>query len=147
METDPTPTQAEAQDVTTDSNSDDSLVMNKMPNPTMEEVKEWDNDQLLNWIQEVRPKLLRGQNIENFKSAQISGNLFLDLAGDLQSFKNECHLPFGPSKELANLASEIKGEVKEEPKKRLATEALVYRVKRQKVLGMAPSSLALSKKL
>jgi hypothetical protein len=32
-----------------------------------------------------------------------------------------------------------------EPKKRLATEALVSRVKRQKVLGMGPSSLALSK--
>src|ERR1700735_4616085 len=28
-------------DVTTDSNPDDSPVMNKTPNPTMEEVKEW----------------------------------------------------------------------------------------------------------
>jgi hypothetical protein len=37
-------------DVTTNSNPDDSPVTNKTPNPTMEEVKEWDNDQLLNWI-------------------------------------------------------------------------------------------------
>ena len=94
-------------DVTTDSNPDDSPVMNKTPNPTMEEVKEWDNDQLLNWIQEFRPKLLRGQNIENFKAAEISGRLFLKKAGDVQYFKNECHLPVGPSEDLADLAEEM----------------------------------------
>ena len=89
---------------TTDSNPDDSPVMNKTPNPT---VKECDNDQLLNWIQEVRPKLLRGQNIENFKAAEISGDVFLTLAGDVDSFKSQCNLPFGPSKGLANLAEEM----------------------------------------
>ena len=94
-------------DVTTDSNPDDSPVMNKTPNPTMEEVKEWDNDQLLNWIQEVRPKLLRGKNIENFKAAEISGEVFLTLAGDVDFFRSQCNLPPGPSKGLANLAEEM----------------------------------------
>jgi hypothetical protein len=99
--------------------SGDSPVMNGTSNvmgehPIMEEVKELDKDELLKWIQQKRPKLLTDDDdVEKFKAAKISGNLFLDLAGDLQSFKNECHLPFGPSKELANLASEIKGEVKE----------------------------------
>ena len=96
-------------DVTTDSNPDDSPVMNKTPNPTMEEVKEWDNDQLLNWIQEVQPKLLRGQNIENFKAAEIPGDVFLRKAGDVLFFENKCHLPVGPSEQLAYLAEEIAG--------------------------------------
>ena len=44
--------------------SGDSPVMNEtsnvMPtNPTVEMVKEWDNDQLLKWIQQKRPKLLQ----------------------------------------------------------------------------------------
>ena len=90
---------------TTDSNPDDSPVMNKTPNPT---VKEWDtNDQLLNWIQEVQPKLLRGQNIENFKAAEISGDVFLTLAGDVDFFRSQCNLPPGPSKGLANLVEEM----------------------------------------
>ena len=75
----------------------------------MVEVKEWDNDQLLNWIQEFRLKLLRGQNIENFKAAEISGEVFLMLAGDVDFFERKCHLPFGPSRGLAELAKELGG--------------------------------------
>jgi hypothetical protein len=77
-------------------------------------VKEWDNDQLLKWIQQKRPKLLRNvDNLEKFKAAQISGMVFLRKAGDAEFFESKCHLPVGPSEELAYLASEIKGEIKE----------------------------------
>jgi hypothetical protein len=99
-------------DVTTDSNPDDSPVTNKTPNPTVEEVKEWDKDQLLNWIQEFRPKLLTDDDdVEKFKAAKISGKIFLKKAGDAQFFEDKCHLPPGPSEELADLVSEICGGV------------------------------------
>ena len=77
--------------------------------PTVEKVKGWSRAELLGWIKEKR--ILEDDELENFRAAGISGNLFLDLAGDLQFFKNECHLPVGPSKELANLASGICGGV------------------------------------
>ena len=82
---------------------------------TMEKVKEWDDDQLLDWIQEKRPKLLRvGENLEKFKAAQISGEVFLMLAGDMEFFEKKCHLPVGPSRGLAELAREIAGgEIKQ----------------------------------
>jgi len=101
-------------DVTTDSNPDDSPVTNKTPNPTVEEVKEWDKDQLLNWIQEFRPKLLTDDDdVEKFKAAKISGEVFLMLAGDVDSFERKCHLPFGPNRGLAELAKELGGGVKQ----------------------------------
>ena len=77
--------------------------------PTVEKVKGWSRAELLGWIKEKR--ILEDDELENLRAAGISGNLFLDLAGDLQFFKNECHLPVGPSKELANLASGICGGV------------------------------------
>ena len=36
------------------------------------------------------------------------------LAGNVESFQKNCHLPFGPSLDLANLAREIaEGETKQ----------------------------------
>ena len=77
--------------------------------PAVEKVKGWSRAELLGWIKEKR--ILEDDELENLRAAGISGNLFLDLAGDLRFFKNECHLPVGPSKELANLASGICGGV------------------------------------
>jgi len=101
--------------------SGDSPVMNGTSNvmgehPTMEEVKEWDKDELLKWIQQKRPKLLTDDDdVEKFKAAKIPGDVFLTLAGDVKSFQKNCHLPFGPSKGLANLAEEIaRREIKQE---------------------------------
>ena len=94
--------------------SGDSPVMNGTSNvmgehPTMEEVKEWDKDELLKWIQQKRPKLLTDDDVEKFKRAKISGRFFLTLASKMDFFKSECHLPVGPSGELAYLAREIGG--------------------------------------
>ena len=44
--------------------------------PTIEEVKEWDKDELLKWIQQERPKLLTDDDdVEKFKAAKISGRV------------------------------------------------------------------------
>ena len=81
--------------------------------PTQEEVKFWGKNKLFEFIK-GRPQLLEGDDdLENFKAAKISGMLFLRKAGDAQFFEDKCHLPVGPSEDLAYLASEIKGEVKE----------------------------------
>jgi hypothetical protein len=42
--------------------------------PTIEEIKEWNEDELLKWIQQKRPGLLRGDNLEtaDIKSKLLS---------------------------------------------------------------------------
>ena len=78
-------------------------------NPTTEQVKEWDADKLFQWIQQYRPNLLKGDKIDKFKEAEISGLAFLMLADNVGFFKNDCNLPAGPSLELARLARELAG--------------------------------------
>ena len=41
--------------------------------PTIEEVKEWDVDELLKWIHKKRPGLLKGNKDDKFREAEISG--------------------------------------------------------------------------
>ena len=77
--------------------------------PTIEEIKEWNEDELLKWIQQKRPGLLRGDNLEKFKAAFIRGGFFVKQAGDVGFFKKECNLPIGISSERADLAKEIAG--------------------------------------
>jgi hypothetical protein len=76
--------------------------------PTTEEIKKWDGDKLLEWIQQRQPNLLEGDDLKKLKAARISGPVFL-IAGDAKFFKNECNLPIGTSVMLANLAREITG--------------------------------------
>ena len=78
--------------------------------PMIKKIREMDNEELLTWIQQEEPKLLRGEDLENFKKAHINGEVFLDLAGDWKFFKEDCNLPTGPSDELAKLASEVIGK-------------------------------------
>ena len=80
--------------------------------PAIEKVQKWNRFQLRDWIQKRHP--LEAKNLEKFEEAEISGKFFLTLAGDVDSFERKCHLPFGPSGELANLAREIaEGETKQ----------------------------------
>ena len=76
--------------------------------PTAEEVGAWDVDELLEWIQQVRPKLLRVESLEKFKAAEISGEVFLNHAGDYEVFRKIFNLSVGPSVVLAELARVIK---------------------------------------
>jgi len=62
---------------------------------------------LLAWIQQVKPTLLSGEDLENFKKEHINGDAFLDHAGDWKFFKEGWNLPIGPSDGLAKLASEV----------------------------------------
>ena len=77
--------------------------------PTIEEIKNWDADELLEWIQQNRPKLLKGDILEKFRAEDISGDVFLHHAGDVEFFNKKCNLPSGTSERLANLASELAG--------------------------------------
>jgi hypothetical protein len=77
--------------------------------PTIEEIEKWDEDELLKWIQQRQPGLLRGDNLEKFKAAFIRGRVFVRQAGDVGFFQNGCNLPIGISGELADLAREIVG--------------------------------------
>jgi hypothetical protein len=76
----------------------------------VEEIRKMDDEELLKWIQQKKPKLLRDEVLENFKKEYISGDVFLDHANDRKFFKEECNLPAGPSDGLAKLANEVIGE-------------------------------------
>lgn len=75
--------------------------------PTIEEVKNWGADKLLEWIQQNQPNLLEGDNRQKFEAEYITGNVFLNLASDMVSFKSISNLPSGVIMGLANLAKEI----------------------------------------
>ena len=77
--------------------------------PAIKTIKTWDPDELLEWIQQNRLKLLKANTLEKFKAQEISGSVFLSLAGNVEVFKKECNLPFGPSMGLANLARDMVG--------------------------------------
>jgi hypothetical protein len=76
-------------------------------NPTIQEVKDWDANELLQWIQKERPKLLTGRILDKFKEAYISGYAFLRHAGDEKFFRDNCQLPPGISDDLASLAEDL----------------------------------------
>jgi hypothetical protein len=77
--------------------------------PTIEEIEKWDEDDLLKWIQERQPNLLKGDDLKKLKEARISGPVFLIYAGDVKFFEKGCNLPLGTSVMLANLARETVG--------------------------------------
>jgi len=74
-----------------------------------EEIEEWNEDDLLKWIHQERPGLLKDGNLEKFSNAFIRGRVFVKHGCDAGFFKNECKLPVGISYELADLAMEIVG--------------------------------------
>ena len=75
---------------------------------TFEEINEWDKDDLLEWIHQERPGLLKDDNLAKFESKFINKNVFEDHAGDVE-FVNICGLPYGVSYSLAKLAREAAG--------------------------------------
>jgi hypothetical protein len=80
----------------------------KMPsNPTVQQMKSWNEDKLLWWIQQKRPNLLRDNNLEKFVAAEIVGEGFLWAAGDVDFFM-KVGLPVGISQILAILGHEVK---------------------------------------
>jgi hypothetical protein len=80
---------------------------NPATNPTTQEIKDWDENELLQWIQKEKPKLLTDNVIEKFKEACISGDAFLRHASDKKFFQDDCQLPPGKSDNLASLAEDV----------------------------------------
>ncbi|KIX06463.1 uncharacterized protein Z518_04439 [Rhinocladiella mackenziei CBS 650.93] len=76
--------------------------------PTIQEIKSWDYEELLEWIQQTQPHLLANdENVSTFKAAKISGSTFLRCAEDLDLFRRT-HLPRGVYYGLASLAREVR---------------------------------------
>jgi hypothetical protein len=72
--------------------------------PTAEDIKDWDEDKMLEWIKEKRGKVLNNDKLEKLKNAEITGEVFLNYAGDENSFQSQCKLPLSISVMLANLS-------------------------------------------
>jgi hypothetical protein len=80
----------------------------EMPsNPTVQQMEDWDKDELLRWIQQKEPNLLSGDDLEKYIAAEISGNVFLWAAGDADFFM-KADLPLGISLGLAILGHKVK---------------------------------------
>ncbi|KIX09037.1 uncharacterized protein Z518_00115 [Rhinocladiella mackenziei CBS 650.93] len=73
----------------------------------IDEINEWNASDLLKWIEQERRGLLKGEDLERFKTAKINKNTLVNHAGDMGFFRNECELPVGISESLAMLASEV----------------------------------------
>jgi hypothetical protein len=71
---------------------------------------EWNVDDLVGWIKEMRPHLLNDDKIEKLRTAEITGEVFLDRDVDREFFQNKCKLSVGTAVVLANLSRELAKE-------------------------------------
>jgi hypothetical protein len=72
--------------------------------PTVEEMETADKEEVLRWIKERQPNVLKGDNLENFKKADFIGSAF--LLSDYKFFR-KCKLSRGASRVLENLLNEV----------------------------------------
>jgi hypothetical protein len=73
--------------------------------PTVQEMKAWDEEKVLRWIQQRDRNILKDNNLNNFKQAGIHGRAFLAFSVDL--FKS-CGLSLACSVALQDLVDEVK---------------------------------------
>jgi hypothetical protein len=71
---------------------------------------EWNVDDLVGWIKEKQPHLLNDDKIEKLRTAEITGEVFLDDNVDSKFFENKCKLSVGTAAVLANLSRELAKE-------------------------------------
>jgi hypothetical protein len=76
--------------------------------PTTEEVKQWNVDKLIKWLQGQELKVLPDDKVENFEKANFAGRAFLTKAGNAEFFEEKLGLSKGDGIALADLALEIK---------------------------------------
>jgi hypothetical protein len=74
---------------------------------TTQEIRSWDKNKLLLWIQQRLSTTLEPTDAEKILKASISGSVFLRGAGNKEFFQS-AGLSFGVSVELAELAKETK---------------------------------------
>jgi len=76
--------------------------------PTAQEIRTWNKNKLLEWVQRKLPSPLEPEDAEAFLKARMNGDAFLYLAGDRATFQ-ENGFSVGGSVQLASLAGEIIG--------------------------------------
>jgi hypothetical protein len=75
--------------------------------PTVQDIKSWDKEKLLGWIQdELSTTPLKPTDTEKLLNAEIDGKAFLGGAGNKEFFRS-AGLSLGASFKLAGLAGEI----------------------------------------
>ena len=67
--------------------------------PKAEDMKTWNVEKVLQWIQQRHPNILEGKDVDNFKKARITGKALLTF--DLEFF-DRCGLLLAPLKDLAD---------------------------------------------
>jgi len=78
--------------------------------PTVEEVDTWDQKQVLQWIQQRYPHLLKDDDLENFTKVKMTGVAFLGIS--VEFFTTCCQLSPGTSLGLVCLVDRIKNQGK-----------------------------------
>jgi len=81
--------------------------------PTIDQIKQYDACELLQWFEDHHSKALTGKSRDKFEEADIDGATFLRHAGD-STFFEKCNLPIGTCSRLANLALETAQKGKEQ---------------------------------
>jgi hypothetical protein len=89
--------------------------MNSFPEHTPEQASckekattEWNEEDLVEWIKDRRPRLLNDDKIEKLRTAEITGEVFLDR--DEEFFENKCKLSVEAAAMLATLSKELTKE-------------------------------------
>ncbi|KAE8144254.1 hypothetical protein BDV25DRAFT_145818 [Aspergillus avenaceus] len=71
-----------------------------------QQIKKWDENECLSWVQEKLDVRLKDDNIKKFLDAEINGSAFLDCAGKPEWFER-AGITLGPSANLAKLGQSI----------------------------------------
>jgi hypothetical protein len=74
--------------------------------PTVKKMQSWGRGQVLRWIKLRNRKILKDDDLENFKKARIMGIAFLD--SDVKFYHKTCGLSPGVGLALKHLADEVK---------------------------------------
>jgi hypothetical protein len=74
--------------------------------PTIEKMKTWDEETLLDWIQKRDAKILKGDRLERFKERGIDGHAF--SLSSMEFFNTRCHLDPVVSLKLEDLLNQVK---------------------------------------
>jgi hypothetical protein len=73
--------------------------------PTVEEMETSEKEEVLRWIQQRKPNLLKGGDLKNFNEANFTGSAFLLSSCE---FFQRCKLSPGASLVLDSLVNEVK---------------------------------------
>ncbi|RHZ63264.1 hypothetical protein Glove_330g33 [Diversispora epigaea] len=81
-------------------------IINQKTLPTIEKVKEWEQDDIIKFLHEKREELnLENEDIKIIRRNRVSGNDFLKLSLEDPKLYG---IPFGPAKRIIGLIKKIK---------------------------------------